>query len=694
MRVAVVCLLLVAAVFGRYADAKEGLYLPEQLAQVSEALQLSAVPNVPLAAVVELSGCTGAFVSSSGLVLTNHHCIRDSLQYHSNSQINYVEQGLVASSRSQELPAQPGTRLFITEAITDVTAQMVQATDNEVAEKLVQRCEASAEYVCEVKAFSGGMGYRLIKKRVIRDLRIAYAPAASIAHFGGESDHWSWPRHSGNFALYRAYVGQDGRSGATYHPDNVPFNPPSVLPLSLAPKREGDFVMVAGYPQNTHRYARMAEVKHTFNWLYPTNVELVEKWIDVIAQAAPKGSEQRAKYQGRLSRLQQFLRNTQGQIASATRSDLVERRELVQTEFMEWLAAGIQGQQYSITLATLDALIAERIVIEKQLFWYKQATRSKLLAAAHRIYTYAVEQTKPDDERQSSYQERNRDTLSQQLLQLENQYDPVVDKAEWQMFLTEYVKQPTALRSAILDNALAAGVDGFYRRTRMHDTDFLLTLFKSSKQELEQSTEPFIQLAVQLHNYDLQMTQRLSEINQKISDLAPEYTQSLQRWHAAQRKIMYPDANGSLRLAMGEIYGGSPRDGLIYEPFTRVSGILERNTGRAPFNAPQKQLTLIRQQAYGTYIDPVLMTVPVNFITSIDAAGGNSGSPTLNINGELVGLLFDSTVDGVNAKWDFYPQTTRAIHVDTRYMLWVMQYIDNATNIVNELNLVGLASKE
>lgn len=284
------------------------------------------------------------------------------------------------------------------------------------------------------------------------------------------------------------------------------------------------------------------------------------------------------------------------------------------------------------------------------------------------------------------------------MLRLDRRFDADVDKAVWLSFINLYMSRPDSEKVTAFDNALLKigsssltlgdRLDDFYVKTRLTDVDQRLALLKASKKELEDSNDPFIKMAVALYATDKQIEDELETLEGKSLELEPEYMKAIIAWQASQGKIAYPDANSTLRVTYGKILGGSPKDGLIYEPFTRVEGIVEKDTGNAPFNSPKKQLSLIADKDYGSYADPLLKTVPVNFLTDLDSTGGNSGSATLNSNAELIGLLFDGTFESVNSDWDFDPKTTRTIHVDTRYMLWVMEHVDGAVNLINEMEIV------
>lgn len=700
--------------------AKEGMFTPEQLPQISADLKktgleispesLSDLTDFPMGAIVSLGGCSASFVSDKGLAVTNHHCARGSVQYNSTAENNYLKNGFLAKKIGDELPAAPGTRMYVTVEFSDVTDKILGKLDESVTgrerfdaivdmqKQLIQECESEPGYRCSVPSFYNGKEYKLIKQLEIQDVRIAYAPADSVGKYGGDIDNWMWPRHTGDFSFYRAYVGKDGKP-AEYAEDNVPYQPEHVLKVSAAGLKDGDFVMAAGYPGSTDRYARLVAVKHTFNWLYPTYIDLIETWIDTIEKAAPEGSDARIKYESTLAGLNNFLKNTKGQIAGAKRVGLVERREQREKALNEWLSSAGMREAQLETIAKLDDVEKQQSALSKQTFWYRNITRPQLLSAAQRLYRNAIEQQKPDAKREPGYQDRDQSRLRESMQRIERRFDATVDKAVWATFIKQYLQQPAAARIAAFDEALGLSADtspekvdqilaDYYQQTGMNQVDNRLALIDAKPEAFKSSDDPFVKLAVALYDTEMENEDRAKSLSGESKALTPGYMQAIIDWQKSQGSLAYPDANSTLRVTYGNVLGGSPKDGLIYEPFTRLQGIVEKDTGETPFDAPAKQLELIKAEKFGPYEMASIDSVPVNFLSDLDSTGGNSGSATMNGRAELVGLLFDGTFESVNSDWDFDPKTTRTIHVDTRYMLWVMEYVDGATNLIEEMDVV------
>ena len=707
------------ALQGTSARAVEGMWTPDQLPEIEARMRqlglempagaLSDLTGFPFGAVISLGGCSASFVSPEGLVVTNHHCARGSVQYNSTPEHNYLADGFVATTRDGELRAAPGARVYVTTKLTDVTRPVTsglpadmppreryQAMDDR-KKQLVAECEAPGGLRCVVASFHGGAQYRLVERLEIRDVRLVYAPGDSIGKYGGDVDNWMWPRHTGDFSFYRAYVGPDGRP-ADFSKDNVPYRPKHFLQVSRAGLKEGDFIMVAGYPGRTNRYARLSEVEHTFGWYYPAMEALLRDWITTIEAAAPEGSDARIKYEARLSGLNNYMKNLGGQIEGARRVGLVERRRQREAALLEWVATRHGRTYYRRSIDRLEAVIADRNRDAREQFWFNTALRPQLLAAAHELYRLSRERQKPDAEREPGYQDRDLRFIRERMEAIERRYDPQVDRAEWLLFLQGYLSQPAGQRVAALDTALKlpaaydraaleALLAPYYRDTGLGDVATRLAWVDKAPADFEASEDPFVRLAVSLYPYRMAREEADKVRDGRMQALRPEYMNTLIAWNAAQGNPVYPDANGTLRVTYGTVFGGSPRDGILYEPFTRLEGIVEKDTGQAPFDAPARLLERIAARDYGPYELASIGSVPVNFLSDLDVTGGNSGSATLDARGHLVGLLFDGTLESVNSDWDFDVRTTRSIHVDTRYMLWVMEKVDGAGHLVEEMTL-------
>lgn len=698
----------------------EGMFTPDQIPALSEELaaaglemspaQLADLTGFPMGAVISLGGCTASFVSSSGLAITNHHCARGSVQYNSTPEANYLEDGFLAGRFSDELPAAPGTRIYVTLDVRDVSDEVregldrmpsgreVASTIEERSKALVASCEEQAGHRCQVVSFYGGAEFKLIDRLEIRDVRLVYAPGDNVGKYGGDVDNWMWPRHTGDFAFYRGYVGRDGAPN-DFDMQNVPYQPEHVLTVSAEGVDTGDFVMVAGYPGNTSRYARLAEVRNTFAWAYPTWIDMLDRWIATIEETAPQGSDARIRYEARLAGLNNFRKNLDGQMEGAERVGLLERRAEREAALNEWVLTRDGGDAYLSAIGQLDLLTEQLAAAERREFWYDNVRRPQLLNAARRLYRLSRERELPDAEREAGYQERDMAFFRQSLEAIDRRFDPEVDLAEWLIFIDGYMEQPGAARVPAFDRQLAldeaasrasreARLRGFYDVSILQDSETRLALMDATSEELEASDDPFLRLAVALYETDIALEEASEELDGRLQRLRPAYMKAIRDWQEANGRVAYPDANSTLRVSYGSVMGPPSAEGDA-PAFTFIEEIVAKDTGVEPFNAPPELLSAAEAGSYGPYAPESLGSVPVNFMSDLDVTGGNSGSATLNRRGELVGLLFDGTLDSVNSDWDFDPATTRAIHVDTRYMLWVMDHIDGADRLLHEMDIAG-----
>ncbi|MCL2912500.1 S46 family peptidase [Shewanella corallii] len=713
--------LLTAAVATAFtAQADEGMWQPHQLPDMAAELKakgleidvksISELTEFPMNAVISLGGCTASFVSPKGLVVTNHHCAYGAIQYNSTADNNLLKDGFLARKMSDELQATPGSRMYVTEEITNVTDKVTAGLSSkqgndfykevEAREKtLVAECEQEGGYRCQVYSFHRGLEYYLVKQLEIRDVRLVYNPAGSVGKYGGDIDNWMWPRHTGDFSFYRAYVGPDGKP-ADYSEDNVPFEPDSFLKVSAKGVQEGDFVMVAGYPGRTNRYRTAEEVENQFEWVYPNAKGLRETIMDIIYEAAPEGSDDRIKYESALAGLANYAKNYTSMIEFYGKSSMLADKVAMEKELAEWINANSDRKKlYGKALTELNQLIAKDKQTQERDLILGYMGYSQMLKTADSLYRLANEKQKPDMEREPGYQERDMTRFKSGMERIDRRYAESVDKAIFLEMLSRYAQLPAEQRVPGFDKAF--GIKGkfdqvrlekmlnkAYAATKLDDKATRLAWMDKSVEEFKQSDDPFIKLAVARYDARQALEAERKQLAGDLMKVRPVYMEAIIAFNESQGKPVYADANSSLRVTVGHVKGYAPQDGLYAIPFTRLEGILAKDTGVDPFDAPKKQLELIEQKQYGDYYMPAIDSVPVNFLSTLDTTGGNSGSPAMNGRAELVGLLFDGVYESIIGDWNYDDRTNRSIQVDSRYMLWVMEYLDNADNLLEEMVIV------
>jgi hypothetical protein len=380
------------------------------------------------------------------------------------------------------------------------------------------------------------------------------------------------------------------------------------------------------------------------------------------------------------------LKKTQGLMDGFARTDIAAIKDKQDAEFRGWYKQHGKGGNL---LADLDTAIGADMAGSQQEAAWLEATHSDLLKSARTLYRLSLERQKPDAQREAGYQERDLSFIKARLTRLEQSFVPAVDQARWQAALNRYAKIDQKDHPRGLDALLPKidAIPAMVKSTELADTAKRLAWIGKDPEAFRNSHDPFIQLAVRLQDTGMALENHRKEVDGNLERVIPQYMEAVIAWKKSQGKPVYPDANSTLRVTYGTVAPYTPRDGLIKGPFSTVEGIVQKATNKEPFNAPANLLQAIREKRYGVFKDPVLGTVPVNFLSSADTTGGNSGSAVMNKRGELVGLNFDSTYESITKDWYFDPVITRAIHVDIRYMLWVMKEVDHADNLLKEMTI-------
>jgi hypothetical protein len=698
------------------AHAVEGMWVPQQLPEISGPLrqaglkldprQFADLTGDPLGAVVSLGGCTASFVSPQGLVATNHHCAYGAIQLNSTPENNLMRDGFNAPTPADELSAGPNARIYVLESIDDVTdivsAAIAGASDAtgraralDAAEKrLVAECESEPGYRCRLYSFLGGNDYRLFRNMEISDVRLAYAPPGSVGSYGGEIDNWMWPRHTGDFAFYRAYVGPDGKL-APFSEANVPYRPKHWLKIADRPLGPGDFVMVAGYPGRTSRYALAGEFDDTEQWTYPTISRHYKALIALVDAAGKADPDIEVKYASTMRGWENTAKNYDGQLEGFARIDASARKREEEAAVLAWLeqqgAEGAAAREAHATLVALNA--AERDTRERDLA-FRMFNGTGAVSTAIRLYRLAIERDKPDAEREQGYQERDLPTIEGGLKQMDRRYVAAMDRELQRYWLEAYAQVPVAQRLPAFDRWLgghdAQAVARATERlaaTRLGDADERMRWFTADRKAFESSRDPAIRYAVAIMPtlLELEAAQK-ARTGERLAAL-PVYLRAVADVRRSQGGHVYPDANSSLRITFGNVKGYTKLDGSVQQPFTGVEGVVQKATGEEPFDAPQALLDAVAARRFGGLVDRRLRTVPVNFLSDLDVTGGNSGSPVLDAQGRLVGLLFDMNWESVSSNWVFDPDMTRTISVDQRYMRWIMQEVYPAPQLLEEMGV-------
>lgn len=728
------------------ALGREGMWQPAQIPLLADQLtddglklnpqQLSDLTGDPLRAIVQLSGCSASFVSAEGLVATNHHCAYGSIQYNSTAQKNLLRDGFLARTRADELPAEPSARVFVTVSMTDVTADFDRKTRRLKGARLfdavqaemrrqVALCEQDPGHRCDVYSFFGGSQYQLVKRMELRDVRLVYAPAEAIGKFGGDVDNWMWPRHTGDFALYRAYVGTDGKPAA-YAKGNQPYKPKAYLSMAQDHLEAGDFVFIAGYPGRTFRHLSLREFQTAREFTYPRLIELYTALLQTIDASTRDRPDAAVKLAGTQAGLNNTLKNAQGMLENFRGRGIEHQRAAREQVLKDWIAADSErSNRYGKAFATLDAVLDELAATRERDYYYDfpqragfgqaggNATsspgRSQLLNVALTAIKFAIEQDKPDNQRGLGFQERDRVRIEASFDQVDRRYDELTDRALWLERLKRYHALPEDQRVTELDAALMLKpgeawdqrateqrLEAIYASSRLSDAAARRALIASGTTlaDLRRSTDAFVMLALKLTVANERLEAEQREREGRLLAARREVMAALIAYGLDQAQPVYPDANGSLRLTTCKVDGYQPRDAVSMLPFTTLAGVVAKESGQEPFASPSRLLEAAaalhalprgeRAQRYAQ-VHPLLADVPVNFLATCDIVGGNSGSAMLDAHGRWIGLAFDGNHESIASSWYFDGVLSRTIGVGTQYLDFVLEHVEGATELRAEL---------
>jgi Peptidase S46 len=655
--------------------ADEGMWMPQQVPQLASELKkaglqidparLADLTGDPMGAVIQIPGCTAAFVSADGLIATNHHCAFGSIQHNSTPERDLIANGFLARTREAELPAAPGTKVWVTTGIEDVTARMtggVLAAKSDVEraklidrreKELIAECEKAGGVRCRVMPMFEGSQWLRMTQSELTEVKLVYAPANAIGDFGGEIDNFEWPRHTGDFAFLRAY--KDGK----------PYQPKQWLKFSTSDVDEGDLVIVAGYPGRTFRYRTADEVKNFAEFVYPTTVRYLAETIRLLEEAGKADRDVQIRNASRINSLSNGLKNYTSVSEGFVKDRIVESR----LEREKSLPAD--------ALKEIQRVNAERTKTREQdlVLDFLTGRGSPMLAQAVSIVRNARERTKADIDRLPKYQEREAAGLKQSSERAQRTMHAGSDKAVVKFLLAEGAKHGVP----------QTDVEAMYANTKVGDAAERVKMLGETTEQLKARNDAMLAYAMTLVPLLEAREERELASSGAMARLRPAYFEALRK---ASDRVLYPDANSTLRLTFGRVEGYRPKDATWYTPQTTLRGVVEKEKGKEPFESPKALLAAASDPAKTKpYVDAEVKDVPVNFLSTCDTTGGNSGSPTLNARGEFTGLLFDGNYESIDADFLFNPVDTRSIHVDGQYMLWVMDAVDGAHELMRELGV-------
>jgi hypothetical protein len=695
-------LLSLSLLLSSAALAGEGKWTPQQVLELDPKFLAQQGLELPperlwdpnrgtglLAATISTGGCSAGWISPEGLFITNHHCLFSVLQEHATPGNDIIANGFLARTRDAELRSKT-MRVTIPRRFTDVTKEIVAAAPKNAKDaqryraierkmnEIVAACEKQPGFRCKVAAHEGGMQYVLQETSELSDIRLVYAPPRAVGEFGGEVDNWMWPRHTGDFSIARAYV------------DGKPYRPEFYFPIAKEGVSAGDFIMVLGYPGVTYRALTADEMEERHTW-FGARANVYRDWINILESATKGNAAGSIAVADLVKTLANRQKNGEGQLAGFRRGSILENQRKADQAVLAAHANARAAYEGLAAMTNEKKAAAERDFLLDHVRMTSASgapAGPKALVLALAIARSALERQKPDAERDVVFMERNIGRVRERMeREQKNFYEPA-DKA----FLADFVRRARMLPQGQRIAAIAGieSIDALYENTKLFDLAERLKMFGETPEQLHARKDPLVEIGFALAKDVAELTERHDRWGGMIARLRPEWRRAVIA-HAG--RPVAPDANSTLRFSWGHVRGYTPRDGMLYVPQTTLGGVIEKHTNEEPFDVPDRILAAAREQRFGRWKVPVLDDVPVAFLADADTTGGNSGSPVVNGRGELVGVNFDRVWENVANDFGFNPAVGRNISADTRYMLWILDQVEHATELLAELGVEEKARK-
>ena len=706
-----ISLLFVLLLAAGIARAGEGMWIPMLLQYNEKEMQemgmkitaddIYSINHSSLKDAIVLfgGGCTGEIVSDQGLLLTNHHCGYDYIQKHSSVEHDYLTNGFWAMNRGEELPC-PGLSVIFLREMRDVTEQVLKGVDIDMPEddrqalvdknmkSIIASVEKETKYKVSIKPYFLGNEYYLLLNEVYTDVRLVGCPPSNIGKFGGDTDNWVWPRHTGDFSVFRVYADKDGHPAA-YSKDNVPYKPAKHLDISLKGAEEGDFAFVFGYPARTNEYLPAVAVDQEANVIDPIMVDLRGKVLDIYNKYQEQDPKVRIQYASKHASIGNGWKKWMGVTEGINHFHGVQKKHDYENRFQEWVLASRSRHMYVDLLRNFKNNYKELEPYQLAYTYMAEAgMRIELVNFAGRFARLsAVTKDTPQDDidRMVNQLKGTAETF------FKDYYEPI-DREVAAMLLKEYLKaQPANFRPAFLNDIKDVDeyVDKLFAKSMFTDkakVNELLDNFKP-KNAKKLANDPALQVYQSLIGfYRDEVYDHISSITKDNDRLRRIYMKGQMEMEPEKR--FSPDANFTLRVTYGKVEGFKPKDGMKYKHFTTLEGIMQKENPDIYDSVVEPRLKeLYNKKDYGRYADKD-GTMHVAFTASVHTTGGNSGSPILNAEGQLLGLNFDRCWEGTMSDLIYDPDICRNISVDIRYVLFIIDKFAGAGHLIDEMTIV------
>ena len=639
-------------------------------------------------------GCTSEIISDSGLLLTNHHCGYGAIQSHSSVEHDYLENGFWAKTMNDELPNKGMVATLIVridditkEVLKDIPASASLKEQQQLIDQHINKAKEKAKKETwqdlKVKSMFDGNQYLLFVTETFKDIRLVGAPPTSIGKFGSDTDNWMWPRHTGDFSLFRIYANKKNQP-ADYSEDNVPYDPKHFLPISLDGVSENDFTMVFGFPGRTSEYLPSVAIDQIVNKLNPPKIKIREESLKIVDGYMRTDATIKIQYASKFARIANYWKKWIGESQGLTKSKAVEKKQALEVEFQE---KNKNKPEYASLLNDFDKLYhdIEEVAVARD-YWVEVVYRNvEILNATVKLYRFERKILK-----NPNAIEKERTILLNSYRGFYKNYSADVDQDVFEKLLTLYKDEsPQAYLSESFKSANISELSKLmYTSSSLTNLEAMTTMLSGSSDEVIKkiNEDPGYAFGKTLvDNFYQNIDLKYQDLNLQIKAVQKVYMKALIETFPDER--FFPDANGTLRVTYGKVKGYQPKDAVVYEPVSYLEGVLEKyQPGDYEFDVPEKLIELYNNKDYGDY--GVDGKMPVNFIGTNHTTGGNSGSPAIDANGNLIGLNFDRVWEGTMSDYNYDPEICRNIMVDARYILFIVDKFADSQRLIDEMKLV------
>lgn len=700
------------------ARADEGMWLPYLIGKNYEEMKrlglkltkedLYSINNSSLKdAIVQFNGgCTAEVISDEGLLLTNHHCGYGAIAGLSTVEKNYLDNGFWAKKKTEELPA-PNMNVIFLERMEDVTEEVMEFVGNatgeaytkkfnEIAKKIEKKASKNGKYVANVKEFFNGNQIILLVYKKFTDIRLVGTPPRSLGKYGGDTDNWMWPRHTADFSMFRIYAGADNEP-APYSAANVPYTPKKSLPVSIKGVQEGDYAMVMGYPGRTNRYEVAAGVSQAINEVNPSIVKIREERLAIMRKHMDADKSVYLKLTSNYQRISNYWKYFIGQTEQLKRNKVVAKKEKQEARFNTW--AEENANEYEGLLDEYNKLYNGYEPYAKHVTYYSEAFRAPAInriGAALVPLSKALKRGVTQEDSLKKYVQIAQANYQAAMSEFDMATEKEIFAAMTRLYYTDVASTqlPDIYDNVIfkkygkkdIDKSIANYTETLYKNSFLLNEQKLDSFLKKPSLAVLEKDPAFVHASSFVLNFENNFQEKMTAFNESKKELSKKYVKGLMQMK--EGTLFYPDANSTMRITYGQVLSYSPQDAVEYDYYTTIDGLMSKyKAGDDEFDLPNDFIELYKTKNYGRYADKSDGKIHTCFISNNDITGGNSGSPVINGNGELIGLAFDGNWEAMSGDIAFDKKYKRTISVDIRFVLFLIDKLGNAKNLIREMDI-------